>query len=331
MNSFPREERDRLVREMAADWAEAFPTDDSAPPDKARVDALRERYYVRLAEYLDRLPRPVLSVCPFTETPLKRALDPYGFDGPYWYEALQASIEEPRASAHFLVMLGAVKLERDAPTEASEVVHPGPDVPFVVPALLELPGVVAVMGRVRLETGDLAYPIAYFAEDASKIEPTELHQPWLRDDYWFVNDEGDASWAISNDVWDFELGPWLESGRLRWVDLEAAEPKVLRLGKDAEVCPLVGLPGERMPQTLSDGERDWLDLPSGEVINPFEGAPEPEPDPEESEALLAEARKKAESRGGAAGMRREVEKDTGLTPEEKERWLRTIAQVERDL
>jgi hypothetical protein len=67
------------------------------------------------------------------------------------------------------------------------------------------------------------------------------------------------------------------------------------------------------------------------VINPFEGAPEPEADPDEAAALLAEARKLAEARGGAAGMRREIERDAGLSPEEKERWLRTISDVERDL
>ena len=81
--------------------------------------------------------------------------------------------------------------------------EPGPEVPFVVPNLLELPGMIAVVGRIELETGDVAYPIAYFSD--KKTRATDLHATWLRSEYWFKDESGNSCWNISNDEWSFDL------------------------------------------------------------------------------------------------------------------------------
>jgi hypothetical protein len=320
MSTFPKDERDAVVRSIYELRERLFPA-GGEPPD---FDEIKERYYQRMIEYLDRLPREVLSVCPFTGEPLKRAIDPWGFDGPFWHDGLSRRPEEPRPPGAFQVLLGGLKLNREAPTEAVDGVKPGPDVPFVVPDLLLLPGMVAVMARYRLPTGDDAYPVAYFAEDPSKIEPRQLHQEWLRPDYWFENDDGDQVWSIANEELDFELRPYLESGQLRWVDdLAAEEPRALRLGVDADECPLLDLPGERKPQLFSDGQRDWLPLPDGSTVSPFEYPDEEKEDPEAMKAFLEEDKKKAEDLPDLEEIRKMVE-GSDLGEEEKAIWRQAL-------
>jgi hypothetical protein len=280
---FTREERDEIVARMFALWARLFPPDGSPPLDAAERNDVRERYYQALGEYGDRLPRVVMSACPFTGTPLKRAWDPYGFDGPWWPVSSTCEIAEPRGPETFQVLLGALGLRREKPTETRDAVKPGPEVPFVVPALLGLPGMVAVVGELTLETGDKAYPVAYFSE--AEIAPQQLHQPWLRDEFWFTDAEGNESWSMATDVWDFELAPYLESGQLRWVLLDEPTPRVRRLGVQGDgPYPFADLPGERLPQIYVDGERDFLGLPDGRPAAPF-GDPEDEEMPEDEREM----------------------------------------------
>jgi hypothetical protein len=263
--SLTREERDRLLAELADIDARRYPEDESAEPEARESALLRERYFLKLAEYADRLPRVVLSACPFCSEPLARAFDPYGLDGPWWHTDVEVAFEEPRSCPHFQVLLGAVDLRGREPAEVTAAVKPGPDAPFVVPVLLDLPGMVAVAGLFELATGDLAYPIAYFSDQ--EIAPAQLHQPWCRDAYWFKDAEGNAGWSIANDVYDFDLAPHLAAGRLRWVDLAGQPPRVC--GAADGPCPLVDLAGDRERQLLSGGERELYGLPNGEVLDPF--------------------------------------------------------------
>jgi hypothetical protein len=260
-----REERDRLLAELADIDARLYPEDEDAEPDDDQAALLRERYYLKLGEYADRLPRVLLSACPVCGEPLARAFDPFGLDGPWWQVDVEVTFEEPRSCPHFRVLLGAVNLHGRDPAEVGETVKPGPDVPFVVPTLLDLPGMVAVAGSLRLATGDTAYPIAYFSDQ--EIEPALLHQEWCRDAYWFQEADGNAGWSIANDVYDFDLAPHLAARRLRWVDLAEERPRVR--GAADGPCPLVGLAGERERQLLSGGERELYGLPTGEVLDAF--------------------------------------------------------------
>jgi hypothetical protein len=278
---FPKEERDALVRRARDLWARMYPPGDEepSPPDFARF---RERYYQALAEYADRLPRRVLGVCPFTGEPLLRSFDPFGLDGFWWHVDCVIAPEEPRAPAAFRVLLGALTLGRPAPVEVLDPVKPGPDVPFVVPALLELPGMRAVAGRVEMPTGDVAWPISYWSTE--EIDPKDLHQPWCRDMYWFPGETGESGWSIANDPWDFDLRRWVQAGKLSWADLDASPP-VLR----PDASPLLAeRPGERRPQLLAKGSRQFLPLPDGARVVPFgepDDAPVPPLSPKQLQAL----------------------------------------------
>jgi len=153
------------------------------------------------------------------------------------------------------------------PKEATREVIPGPEVPFVVPRLLSLPGMVAVIGEVRSQTGDVGYPVAYFSEQ--EIAPEKLHQFWLRQDFWFKTEAGDASWIIASDTWDFDLKPWVDKKKVLWVGEKDGKPAALS-ADSGKPCPYVNLPGERRPQIVSFGEREWGEVPSGVPFNPFE-------------------------------------------------------------
>lgn len=278
---FPKEERDRLLAKGRELWARMYPEDgsDPSPADFARW---REAFYQAVAEYSDRLPRVPFGACPFTGEPLLRAIDPYGVDGWWWHVDCIAVVEEPRAPAALQLLLGALTLGKREPAEALDPVKPGPEVPFVIPSLLALPGMRAVVGRIELPTGDIAWPISYWSGE--EIDPIDLHQPWLRDVHWFTDENGDSAWTIANDVWDFDLAKWVRSGQLLWADLSGDTPRI------ADPAPLLAdLPGERRPQLLAAGSRSFLPLPDGNRVVPFGEPPDPEKPPkltpEEAKAL----------------------------------------------
>jgi len=74
---------------------------------------------------------------------------------------------------------------------------------------------------------------------------------------------------IANDVWDFDLTPWIASGQLRWIAPGDPEGEVVGEAS-GELCPYIDLSGDRFPQVVAWGERDLLDLPDGTMVNPYE-------------------------------------------------------------
>jgi len=258
-----RRERDALVRQLRELESQLYPDESARAPSRRESALLWESWYSVTAEYADRLPRIVMGACPFTSAPLVRAFDPFGLDGPFWWRDRPFAIDEPDPPAHFRVLLGALSLGGRTPAETVDEVIPGPDVPFVVPQLLDLPEMRAVIMRLELETGDVAYPISYWSTEA--IPGELLHQPWLRQELW-IDHDGGAGWMISTEPWDFELSPWIEREKLYWFEPGSARP----FGRaDERPCPFLGLPGDRRPQSLAGGERALLDLPDGEMIEPF--------------------------------------------------------------
>lgn len=257
--------RDELVQRFNDLETRLYPTDGSEPPPVEESARIREESYQALGEYSDRLPRMRLSVCPYCEAPLKRAFDPFGLDGPWWFADVLVPFEEPAACEHFRVLLGALHLGGRVPAETTAEVRPGPEAPFVVPDLLDLAGMIAVVGRVELPTGDLAYPVAYFADQPTR--PEDLHQPWCRTAFWFQDGEGTTAWSVSNSLWDFDLKPHVDGGNLRWVLLDDPANRVLTAADGA--CPFLDLPGDREMQQLVGGNRDLIGAPTGEPLNPF--------------------------------------------------------------
>jgi hypothetical protein len=262
-----RSERDELLRQLAALEAQLYPDDESQEPTDRAALRLQDEVDRILGEYADRLPRIVMGASPFTGEPLLRSFDPFGLDGPWWWKDRPFKIDEPDAPPGFQVLLGALALNGRKPVEATDELIPGPEVPFVVPRLLELPNMVAVVTRLELETGDVAYPISYWS--TATIDPADLHQPWLRQELWFSSAEGAPSWLISTAPWDFDLAKAISSDQLMWI--APRDPQNAVLGRDSgQACPYANLAGGKQPQSIVAGERDWLDLPDGVPVEPFE-------------------------------------------------------------
>lgn len=263
------DERNAVVARMRELDALRYPALDGPQPSGRELDELSEEYYVRVGEYFDGLPRMVMSGCPYCGNALVRVFDPHGVNGLFWLTEKVFAYDEPKPCEHFRVLLGAWKKGEQDFGDVEQECQPGPEVPFVIPALLAHPGMIAVAGKVDMTSGDTAYPIAYFSNEP--VEPGALHQPWLRTALWFTNDDGEQSWTFMTDPWEFELAPLVESRQLRWVFLEDDEdPPLVHQDGSERACPFVGLPGERLPQVLNGTEHLYMDLPTGDPANPFE-------------------------------------------------------------
>ena len=269
MTSISKDQRNELVNGIYKFRKFAFPNyseDDATELDPHEESLLEERYYLKLGEYADRLPRIYFGLCPYCNIPLKRIFDPFGLDGPWWHKSRHVEYNEPDSCEHFKVILGALSLNGREPEESVQLSIPGPGVPFVSPALLDLPGMIAVIGAIKMETGDIAYPISYFSDQ--EIELRKLHQHWLEEFMWFKDEDGNSRWTAANDKYDFDLLPYVEKGNLKWVDLEKTEEELGLYEK--ENCPFIDLPGDRERQQVGFGRRSLLGLPTVEALNPYE-------------------------------------------------------------
>ncbi|MBA3683670.1 MAG: hypothetical protein H0W72_00255 [Planctomycetes bacterium] len=193
-----------------------------------------------------------------------RAFDPFGLDGYWWHETYLLDAKEPKPPETFKVLLGALSLRDRSPTEVIDDVVPGPDVPFVVPRLLRLPGMVAVLAKRDLTSGDTAWMISYWSRET--IAARSLHQPWLRQDMWIKHDDGPVTWKIANDEWDYDLRPYVDDGRLLWLDSIDGS---IRRATAGDRCPFLDIPGGRRPQVLAQGQRSFQRNPDGTALNPF--------------------------------------------------------------
>jgi hypothetical protein len=118
-----------------------------------------------LIQYFTQLPRYVFGRCPVCNLPLEQVFDPWGLDGFWWQESLSGDCPKPAACEHFRVLTGALNLNGKLPQGGEAESHPGPEVPFLVPKVLELPTMVAVISSLPMENGYSAYPISYFSQD----------------------------------------------------------------------------------------------------------------------------------------------------------------------
>ena len=261
-----RHERDKLIEDyetVRARWLKAVKDGSLKSGD---LDALKREFRRLMSLYFDGLPRTALSRCPHTGTPLTRVFDPWGVDGYWWQEGELAKHEEASAPPTFAVLTGALDL-RDKPPRGGprEEAHVGPAVPFVIPRLLKMPGMIAVVSCVDLENGYRAYPVAYFSSE--RILPGTLTSTWCRTSYDWRDAAGNPSYTFPVDLWDFDLAPWIAQGKVRWIAPNDRSLKLL--GKDDGHCPYVDLPGRRERQIIKGDAMRTEPPPSGERVDPF--------------------------------------------------------------
>jgi hypothetical protein len=217
----------------------------------AQAQPHREAARTAEAAYFHALPAPVMSCCPFDGRPLLRSFDPFDLDGPWWRP--DASPDDPPPCPHFCCLVGAVSLQGRQPRLPEGTVYLGGDIPFVIPRLLELEGMLAVVSELEMHNGCRAYAVAYFA--SRRPPPEQLTAGWARSNFVYTTQLGLHRWRIAEENWDLDLGAWLRRSKVRWCPPGSGNA---RLADDPpEGCPFVGLPGSGRPIALqSQGPDD---------------------------------------------------------------------------
>jgi len=167
-------------------------------------------------EYWNWVPAVRLSRCPFCQNDLMRLFDPVDLTGFWWMDQTQRPRPEPPCCEHFCLLLGAVNLNGLPPKGGLFECRPGPDMPFVIPRILEMPTMTAVVSCVLMQCGYSAYPIAYFSQVPPKTR--SLTQSWAQKEYRFALQDGHCGWDIVDNIYDYNLMPWSKEGKLRLGD-----------------------------------------------------------------------------------------------------------------
>lgn len=205
-------------------------------------------------DYMALLPRHRIARCPISGNVLERAIDTVDLDGPWW--DFRAPARPP--STHFATLValtGAVRLHHVP--HARFLVVPGPERPFVVPRLLDIEGVQAVISWLPIGAHH-GYPIAYFAPPPGPSLAIDRLNDWGACSYRVqgpeqIEEKQDHPYEAE---WDYDLGPWIDSGRLLWI---APGDATLQLRSTREDCPYLALGGRRGITSLQDGDAWWPD------------------------------------------------------------------------
>jgi hypothetical protein len=216
-------------------------------------DAEATRAVTSLEEaYLESVPRLALARCPFTGAELIHSLETRGLDGLWWrYDNPVRPLEEPLPT--LFALTGAVKLAREV-ERFPFLCKPGPEVPFVVPRLLQAQSMRAVVSQVEIGSHQ-GFAIAYFADPIA--EALTRFNDWGTDHYETV--DGWSSMIEDVERLDFDVGSWISTGKVAWI---APGDRELRLRDEIDGCPYLGLDGRRSFVRVQGGDV-WAPKPTG--------------------------------------------------------------------
>ena len=210
-NTILKEHRDLILKIRAIET--------QIKKDKARaVDLERERSALvkqiepLLVQYWEWIPSVYLSRCPVCQEKFYRKFDPVDLNGFWWMDRTQRPVQEPPSCPHFCLLTGAVDRHGLSWTPPLFECHPGPEQPFVIPRILEMPDMAAVITFVPMTCGFTAYPVVYFSAHPPKGRG--LTQSWAHKEYCFTLEDGRKGWDIVEDEYDFNLEPWIEQGKI---------------------------------------------------------------------------------------------------------------------
>lgn len=198
--------------------------------------------------YIETVPASAIARCPFTSKLLVHSVETRGLDRPWWrYENPVRPIDDPPET--LVALTGAVRLARAQLETFPFLCKPGPEVPFVIPRLLESGATIAVISQVGIGPHQ-GFPIAYFA---AAPHPTDIARfnDWGSDHYESIDGWGSVS--EDSEPLDFTLAPWISAGRLRWI---APGDEAMELRDAVDGCPYLGLGGDRSFQRIQNG-RVW--------------------------------------------------------------------------
>jgi hypothetical protein len=237
---------ERLEKWREYDLEQAWQEAGEEPP--AEMEELQMRLMEMRDEYAENLPVVPLSRCPFSGAAVNYCIDLLGLNGLWWnYDAPVRRTEELPLT--YFALDGAVTLKGNLET-APFLCKPGAGVPGVLPRLLNHDKIQAVISAVPVG-GHQGYAIFYFALEI----PVGLLRvnTWGTGRYTFLDQENMVRWGefdLSIGDYDFELGKWIESGKLHWIK---PGDESLTLNSSTEDCPFIGLTGNRELQRIERG------------------------------------------------------------------------------
>jgi hypothetical protein len=248
--AFDAEERAEILNRYKLAWETERRARDEG--DSQRAMQAQKRMDAAVERYIDAVPIVRISRSPISGAVFENSLDIFGIDGLWWaYDRDYRPFVERVAT--FFAWTGALTLEGPPPVWSLKTMV-GPGVPFVLPRMLRHPHMTAVISSLLIGE-HVGYPIVYFA-DPTPFELVRVDD-WGRDHYQYVREDGTpaSQHAVQHSAEkDFELEPWLESGKLRWI---APGDLGLELRSGVKGCPYVGLEGERGRQYFQRG-RSWV-------------------------------------------------------------------------
>jgi len=204
------------------------------------------------AELWDRycfgVPVKALSRCPFTGEILLHSIDNLGLDGLWWNSDSPLRPEEHLPATYF-AMDGAVKISGEI-EKAPFICTPGPEVPYVIPRILEYTQVKAVISSIKVGN-HTAYPIFYYADPM--LYGALRVNDWGSKIYTYIDNDEEMHWDTSTDdssEYDFELEKWIKNGKLLWI---YSEDPNLTLHSDVSRCPYLNLQGSHKKRYIQDG------------------------------------------------------------------------------
>ncbi len=259
---FTKEERKNLIQQYRIFYDEYQMLMDQGKYEEATISD--EKWNQLKETYFEKLPQIVMSCCPYDNKPLVRTFDPFGLDGFWWRKG--ASPDELPSCPHFCVLRGAVNYN-GLPVQAGNMeIRPGPEVPYVLPRLLDMEGMIAVVSSISMDCGYTAYPIAYFADKRPPVD--SLTAEWRNTIYTYKTQLGEEGWIYANDVWDFDLLPWLKKRKLFWCEPGSDNTRISEA--DPRSCPYLDLPG-RQENIIVENKKCWtMPLPDGSYVSPYD-------------------------------------------------------------
>lgn len=268
-------QRDELIWSEVETEEEEFPEGVDTITQFINMDnestPIDEEIYQLGETYRNSLQDLAISRCPFTGQVLNYSIDNEGLDGLWWnfYDPIRK--ESPNMGT-FLALTGAIKLNQP-PDDTDFLVEVGPEIPYVLPELLNDENTLAVLSSFKIGA-HTAFVVVYFSKNPSSVilRPDE----WGTDRYYYQDEIGEVVWSQADEIMkikDFELVPWIEAGKLFWV---LPEDRALNLRADVRQCPYIGLIGNKNTQIIQNGELseletdDDLDSEVEEVVSGIE-------------------------------------------------------------
>lgn len=218
------------------------------------LEQLSDEMFALADKYLALVPERQLSRCPFTGEIFNFPIDHYGLDGLWWNNERPMRPSAAPIKTYF-ALDGAVKLESQV-EQFPFICAPGPDVPYVIPRILEYVQVKAVISSFKVGA-HTAYAVVYFADPP--LDSVMRVNEWGANYYWepgtpfpeFLSPGQRIQLTPDPSEWDFSFAPWIKAGKLLWI-APGDEEMVLR--STIYDCPYLDLPGSRKPKYIQNGK-----------------------------------------------------------------------------